>query len=180
MNQPDFLKWPSIQRLSSEEVIITEKIDGTNSIIHVAEDGTVTAGSRNRWLTLEADNFGFCKWVTENADALRHLGPGYHYGEWYGPGIQRGYGTDQRRFALFSHWMDPIPEVCQKVPVLYRGEWYPALFDEVVNQLASSGSVLVPGFMDPEGVVIQFKNERNAKFKKFCKNDKLHKHMIPH
>ena len=41
------------------DVTISEKIDGTNAQVFVAEDGAVMAGSRSRWITPEADNFGF-------------------------------------------------------------------------------------------------------------------------
>jgi hypothetical protein len=37
--------------------------------------------------------------------------------------------------------------------------------------------VLYPGFMNPEGIVISFKNMRDAKFKKLCQNDVLHKYQ---
>lgn len=62
------------------------------------------AGSRTRFLTRKTDNFGFAKWVQENSDELIKLGPGEHFGEWWGSGIQRGYGlTDNdKRFSLFN------------------------------------------------------------------------------
>jgi hypothetical protein len=55
MTYPDFAKWPSIQRLSSETCWITEKIDGTNGIIFVPDepDKPILAGSRERWLSNE-------------------------------------------------------------------------------------------------------------------------------
>jgi hypothetical protein len=64
------------------------------------------AGSRSRWLTPEADNFGFAAWVKEHAVEFRALGPGRHFGEWWGRGINRGYGQLIRWFSLFnvSRW----------------------------------------------------------------------------
>jgi hypothetical protein len=56
-------------------MVITEKLDGTNAQIFIADDGEVIAGSRNRWITPLNDNFGFARWVFENEDALRALGP---------------------------------------------------------------------------------------------------------
>ena len=41
MELPEFKPWPKIARLN-RTVIVTEKIDGTNGIIHVAEDGVIT------------------------------------------------------------------------------------------------------------------------------------------
>jgi hypothetical protein len=191
---PDFAKWPSIQRLSSETCYVTEKIDGTNGVIYVpAEpDKPVLAGSRERWLTnpdgtppaKAADNFEFAAWVHERADALRALGPGYHYGEFHGRGIQRNYDLKDRRWASFEYWRDDIfiDGVCV-VPVLYTGE--PRVnvelaampWDVCVDLLRRNGSNLYPGFTKPEGVVITFQHMKSAKFKRLLDNDKLHKHQ---
>lgn len=95
---PSFSKIPRLNR----DIVITEKIDGTNGLVHVTETGEVCAGSRNRWITPEKDNFGFAKWVDANAQELQKLGPGNHYGEWWGQGIQDGYGLKEKRFSLFN------------------------------------------------------------------------------
>lgn len=119
MPYPAFAKWPSIQRLSSEICWITEKIDGTNGVIYVPEttDKPVLAGSRERWLTNEdgtppvkgKDNFGFAEWVNDRVNSLRTLGPGYHYGEFHGAGIQRKYDlTDKRWPALNTGAMTSV------------------------------------------------------------------------
>jgi hypothetical protein len=182
---PDFHKWPSIQRLSSETCYITEKIDGTNGVIYVPEDSAspILAGSRERWLSNEdgtppvkqADNFGFAAWVYERRDNLRRLGPGTHYGEFHGKGIQRKYGLTDNRWASFEYWRTfDIPGVCV-VPTLYEGEPVEGIIDQTVASLKASGSVLYPGFMQPEGVVITYKNMSKAKFKRLCDNDKIHK-----
>jgi hypothetical protein len=188
MSYPEFAKWPSIQRLSSEICWITEKIDGTNGIIYVPDtpDKPVLAGSRERWLTNEdgtppikgKDNFGFGEWVYERSANLRSLGPGYHYGEFHGKGIQRNYDLPDRRFASFEYWRSDIQiqDVCV-VPVLYTGEPVSGIIDSTVNLLIKSGSTLYPGFMKPEGVVITFKNMKSAKFKRLCENDKIHKYQ---
>lgn len=191
MSLPAFVKWPSIQRLSSEVCFLTEKIDGTSGVVYVPESATepLLAGSRERWLTNEdgtppekaKDNFGFGRWAHENAEALRRLGPGTHYGEWHGNGIQRGYGLPDKRFALFAYWRTDLAELniprVTKVPVLYEGEPTFDVFESAINNLRAYGSVLYPGFMKPEGIVITFKNMREAKFKKLCEKDKLHKYQ---
>jgi hypothetical protein len=185
---PEFAKWPSIQRLSSEICWITEKIDGTNGVIYVPEspDNPILAGSRERWLTSEdgtppvkgGDNFGFAAWVHERSASLRTLGPGYHYGEFHGCGIQRKYDLNDKRWASFEYWRTDIAieGVCV-VPVLYTGEPTVGIIDETVAKLKASGSVLYPGFMKPEGVVVTFKEMRSAKFKRLCENDKIHKYQ---
>ena len=82
----EFQAFPKMARLS-RNCTITEKIDGTNAQILIVpadewsvQDAVlgnsptflverwgkkffVNIGSRNRWLTEEQDNFGFCKWA---------------------------------------------------------------------------------------------------------------------
>jgi len=61
---PEFRGFSKISRLS-REIIITEKIDGTNGVIYIDESNNIFAGSRNRWLwgsiqdEIHNDNYGF-------------------------------------------------------------------------------------------------------------------------
>lgn len=174
-----FVGFPSIARLS-RDMIVTEKIDGTNAQVHVTDDGIVMAGSRNRWLTVEADNFGFARWVKAHEDELRTgLGPGTHYGEWWGSGIQRGYGlpSGEKRFSLFnvSRWTDDVrPACCHVVPVLLRWTFDTAKVDETLGILADHGSFAAPGFQRPEGVVV-FHVKSGQLFKKTLDKEDEHK-----
>ncbi len=61
-------------------------------------------GSRTRWITAQDDNHGFARWVEGNKQELLKLGAGRHFGEWWGSGIQRGYGLQkgEKRFSLFN------------------------------------------------------------------------------
>ena len=148
--------FPKISRLS-RDMVITEKIDGTNGRILIGEDGSIRAGSKGQWLTLEQDNFGFCKWVMENKECLLLLGPGIHFGEWWGPGInKRKYPVENKRFSLFnvSRWKAGVPPCCDIVPILYQGSFSTVVVDEILNALIEHGSVACPGFKNPEGVVI--------------------------
>lgn len=162
---PEFVGFPSIPRLS-RACTITEKLDGSNAQIYVTEDGRVYAGSRNRWITPDNDNFGFAAWVYEHVDELRELGPGHHYGEWWGAGIQRRYGLSERRFSLFNatRWgidsAEQKPDCCHVVPVLYEGPFSTEAVDAKLFHLKASGSVAAPGFMDPEGVVVYLSASR--------------------
>lgn len=167
----DFEEFPKIARWS-REVIVTEKIDGTNAQVMIDEDGTVTAASRSRIITPEADNFGFAAWVRDNADDLRNLGPGRHFGEWWGAGIQRRYGLTERRFSLFnvSRWGESHPACCHVVPELWRGNMNDFDAQEVIAALAAIGSKAAPGFMEPEGIVI-YHVASGAGFKKTIKKD---------
>ena len=56
----EFRKFNKIARLS-REIVVTEKIDGTNGLIAIGEDGEFQVGSRNQWITPENDNFGFAR-----------------------------------------------------------------------------------------------------------------------
>jgi len=148
---------PKMARLN-REIVITEKIDGTNASVHVDEIGNVWAASRTRYISPGNDNHGFARWVEDNKDELRKLGPGSHFGEWFGQGIQRTYGLKEKRFYLFntSRWADDSvrPACCGVVPVLYTGPFDQAQIQYTLSELAVHGSVAAPGFMKPEGVVI--------------------------
>lgn len=83
----EFQGFPKMARLS-REVIISEKLDGTNAQILITEDGEMLVGSQTRWITPEDDNYGFARWAEENrAELLCKLGHGRHFGEWWGQGI---------------------------------------------------------------------------------------------
>jgi hypothetical protein len=152
-----FTPFPKMARLS-RECIITEKIDGTNAQVYIDDDGEMYVGSRTRWITPEADNFGFARWCAEHRDSLLTLGPGRHFGEWWGSGIQRRYGLDEKRFSLFNavRWSDPAvrPECCSVVPVLARSEFSTVLVEAQIERLRMYGSFAAPGFMKPEGIVV--------------------------
>jgi hypothetical protein len=157
MKMNEFVPFPKMARLS-REVIITEKIDGTNAQICITEAGDFLVGSRTRWITPDDDNHGFARWAYENEQELLKLGVGSHFGEWWGQGIQRKYDITEKRFSLFnvSRWSDDAirPACCHVVPELYRGVFDEARINEALSLLVRSGSVASPGFMNPEGIVI--------------------------
>jgi hypothetical protein len=176
----EFIPFPKIARFS-REVVITEKIDGTNAQVYINAAGNrAWAGSRTRWITPEADNFGFAAWVRDNHDELLKLGPGSHFGEWWGAGIQRNYGLQEKRFSLFnvSRWADATarPACCGVVPELWRGS-ADELNDTIakwISVLSMEGSVAAPGFMKPEGIVV-FHTASGQLFKKTIEKDEKHK-----
>lgn len=159
----EFVEFPKIARLS-RECTITEKIDGTNASVFIGEDGDFRTGSRTRWITPEDDNYGFAKWAHAHRDELMQLGPGTHYGEWWGQGIQRNYARTEKIFSLFNtfRWSDgsetPRPTCCAVVPILYVGPVEDhGVFKGLkfaLAQLQQQGSAAAPGFMKPEGVII--------------------------
>lgn len=218
-----FPEFPKIPRLS-RDVVITEKLDGTNASVFIAReaelgvvdqpfidqmlfqrDGVgVWAGSRTRWLSpnktkeklvgnmkLTApdkalDNFGFAVWVQDHAaELIDALGVGHHFGEWWGLGIQRGYGLSGRRFSLFNtaRWGEHAGGAgrvgpCYVVPTLYSGPMevdgrLPGL-NVALRELRMYGSAAAPGFLNPEGVVMYHKASGQL-FKKTLDGDEAPK-----
>jgi hypothetical protein len=204
-----FERFPSLTRFS-QGWSISEKIDGTNACVYIdtmcsaddkqereqyslgcfAPDLTnpeyklhILAGSRTRWITPDNDNFGFAKWVRNNAEMLvRTLGEGRHFGEWWGQGIQRGYGLKEKRFSLFNtlRWkQDELPEGLYVVPCLLDNEYAadPGLVaKKALDFLKEHGSQAAPGFMDPEGIVM-FHRASGVAFKKTFDYDEYGKWM---
>ena len=177
MDRPDipFVEFPKIARYN-RGIVITEKIDGTNAQVYVNDTGDrAYAGSRSRWITPEDDNHGFARWVRQNHDELLRLGPGSHFGEWWGAGIQRRYGLTEKRFSLFNtaRWTaeSPPPACCHVVPVLHHGLITKVDVLQVLDNLRTGGSVAAPGFMNPEGIVVYHVPSRNLYKMTLDKND---------
>jgi hypothetical protein len=199
-NMVEFVGFPKIVRLSSE-VIVTEKIDGTNAQIYIPgpEDifppygltldktthgMSLLVGSRTRWITPECDNHGFARWAYDHAEELvTCLGPGRHFGEWWGSGIQRGYGLPkgEKRFSLFNtlrwgsdrdmeKYPNDKPDCCHVVPVLWRGVFDTQQIEMELATLKNCGSVAAPVFMKPEGIVV-YHIAGNIAFKKTIGDD---------
>lgn len=192
-----FTEFPKLSRLS-REIIITEKIDGTNASIFInpkaLEEGkddniiaqdenfTMRAGSRTKWITPQSDNYGFAKWVQANAGELFKLGEGHHFGEWWGQGIQIGYGLKEKRFSLFNveRWDGELrPACCHVVPTLYKGNMDDLnhIVKVSLDNLKQYGSSAVPGFMKPEGIVI-YHVAGNVGFKKTILKDETPKSLV--
>ena len=180
----EFIEFKKIPRLS-REVILTEKIDGTNGVIHIGESGEFLVGSRTRWIDEHTDNHNFWHWCMENKTDLSNLGIGAHYGEWWGNGIQRGYNLPkgEKRFSLFNcrRWVkdrtQPLlekqeycPECCYVVPILWTGIFDTLEIDKVLDKLSQNGSMASLGYKLPEGIVIYHK-AANMYFKKTILKD---------
>ena len=209
-----FVKFSKIPRLN-RDMIITEKIDGTNAQIFIEHKAIIDdwvngpetadwvyefgnrvlveneldydynyyvfAGSRNRWISQADDNYGFAKWVATNKDDLARLGPGLHFGEWWGQHIQRGYSLNEKRFSLFNvkKWENPRnrPDCCHCVPVLYEGPFSIGDVNKLMWGLKERGSKAAPGFMHPEGLIV-FHMAAGQYFKATCKNDAVPKALV--
>jgi hypothetical protein len=201
LTEIEFKPWPKIMRLF-RNMTVTEKIDGTNAAIGItqlkpgehweagktaqiawSEDGetgyAVYAQSRKRLITPDDDNFGFAKWVNDNAeDLISILGTGLHYGEWWGNGIQRSYGlaNGDKRFSLFNvnrfGWMDipearaahKVPGALHVVPVIVQNTMDTEVVRMAMDNLKQHGSYAAPGYMNPEGIVV-YHHAANALWK---------------
>jgi hypothetical protein len=193
----EFEAFPKLPRLN-RSCVVTEKIDGSNAAIVIVEDGEfgrvrVGAQSRTRLITpgKQSDMAGFAAWVQEYQQELVNLlGPGRHFGEWYGAGIQRGYGLDHKRFALFNtdRWnpsfsdrTNGFGEVSTEplmlgehgihtVPILRRFEFSTGMINAAVRELAIRGTQ-IPGATGPAEGVVVWHNAARQMFKVTVEND---------
>jgi hypothetical protein len=211
----EFEAWPKTPRLSNGGVTITEKIDGTNACIVIFPGYTtgdpvpeevigafefqgvgyyVAAQSRKRMITPENDNAGFARWVKSNAEELVDLlGPGRHFGEWWGQGIQRRYNMDRKVFSLFNYhrfskiaqerhdWRNRANAInVSMVPLIHVGRFSDAAIAESLNILRQNGSFASAEwgvrFDRPEGVIIRHR-DLGGNLKAFVENDDVPKSM---
>lgn len=185
----------------NREVVCNEKIDGTNSQILIPDisgelgkdnegnDIPFLVGSRTRWITPGDDNYGFASWCYANKDELLKLGPGRHFGEFWGQGIQRNYGLKEKRFSLFNvhrwgeerdlkKYPNPPPSCCLVVPTIWRGLMEELNVGGLIEILKLHGSYAAEGFMQPEGIVIYHMASGTA-YKKTIENDATPKSLQP-
>lgn len=87
------------------------KLHGTNAAVQIDYNGKVRAQSRTSLLASTGpDNAGFAKWVEEHVEEFRARftpkeGVKVIFGEWCGPGIQKGVAVSQlpsKIFAVFA------------------------------------------------------------------------------
>lgn len=173
-NSIQFRAFDKIARLY-REIVISEKIDGTNAAIIITDEGDIFAQSRTKFVTPNDDNQGFARWVYDNKDELvKQLGPGTHFGEWWGPGIGRGYGLKEKRFSLFNvhRWHTETEDcrcveapLCYVVPTLAKiNKFNTQEVDEVMAKLKETGSIAAKGFLQPEGIVL-YHTQNSALYK---------------
>lgn len=147
----------------------------------------VSAQSRKRLVTpgKQTDNYGFAGWVYDNANALAQLlGPGYHYGEWWGNGINRGYDQTEKHFSLFNtHRYAGIKEasmgLLDVVPVLYQGPFSEEAIRDALYELDGWGSAVAPEFSNPEGVIV-YHSASSQVYKVLIEHDELPKGLVPY
>lgn len=183
----DFRKYMHVERFGNDEVqgielggcYVFPKLDGTNASVWRGTNGWICSGSRNRELSPEKDNAGFCTWVNEDAFEMFQIFFGEHpgvylYGEWLVPHSLRTYRRDAwRRFYVFdvfdaesevylhydvySQWMekhniDYVPPLC----VMKN-----ATYESLLVELNNNGFLVQDGKGCGEGIVIKNYNFTN-------------------
>jgi len=172
-NGSSFQKWPKIKRVHKVDMVITQKMNGTNGQILFEDNGDFMIGSRNQWLSMHQDNFGFYHWAHAHITELFDIfGPGRHYGEWCGPGIQNGEGLKERVFFSFNPFLEKPHTVewmnVEPVPLLRHGRWGPNEMDIALAHLDIFGSAVSRRYyilgqnclVEPEGIVVNIDGKR--------------------
>ena len=156
--------------LPTLEFIGTVKIHGTNASVVFSHEGVIEAfQSRERVLSITSDNAGFCMWGERNKDQLSPLFQAFKtkhtlnpdqklvvFGEWCGPGVQKGVAVSQipeKMFVVFNITIadpdgnktelppDEIQEICKSstaVRSVYEFETYKIDIDFNAPQLAQN------------------------------------------
>lgn len=114
--------WMAKEKMHGTSVVTYQckvKLHGTNAAVQILPDGTVLAQSRTGLITPENDNAGFARWVKANEAEWKKTAavptlwddkPTHHlhmifFGEWIGPGIQKGVAVSEipkKCFAVFA------------------------------------------------------------------------------
>ena len=167
----EFQPYPKTPRLF-RDIVITEKIDGTNWCIYIWEDWEFMAWSRTRWITPENDNFWFAQWAYDNKEDLMKLWVWFHYGEWYGRGIQRSYNLKERHFALF-YVKNEKPDCCTVVPRIYEWVFNEEKIHEVIETLRTNWSN-INEFPNAEWIIIYHTQSKQV-YKVLLEKDNISK-----
>lgn len=177
----EYKRYQKIRRVGTSEVqdllegrcYIFPKIDGTNASVWL-QDGVVNAGSRNRHISIENDNAGFCAYAESSDNIRKYLKkhPDHRlYGEWLIPHSLKTYRSDAwRKFYIF----DVIKEDEEGNEEYLTYENYQPLLEEfdleyippiaiinnptiesLHNQLDKTGFLVEDGKGNGEGIVIK-------------------------
>lgn len=134
----EFKKYQHIERVGTSAVngiefgkcFVSYKVDGSNASCWLNSDGDIRAGSRNRELTLENDNHGFYKFISDNSAIQNYLTkhPTHRlYGEWLVRHSLKTYRDDAwRRFYIFDITIDKDDDEVEYIPY----EIYQPLLEE--------------------------------------------------
>jgi len=117
----NFIKYQHIERIGTAETegllegkcYIFPKLDGTNASVWDDPEKGIQTGSRNRHLSPESDNAGFCNYIYNDPrfPAFFYKNPTLRlYGEWLVPHSLKTYREDAwRKFYVFDVYVNDIP-----------------------------------------------------------------------
>jgi len=179
-----FKKYMHIERYGNDEVqgieigqcFIFPKIDGTNGSVWY-EDGTLRVGSRNREITVEDDNQGFAKYVTETEIGDKFLDffaaaplrtDLRLFGEWLVPHSLKTYHDEAwRKFYIFDVYDDnnnrylnyneykPLIEACGLDYIPAMTVLKNATYDNLLKEVNDNVFLIKDGCGHGEGIVIK-------------------------
>ncbi len=185
----NFRKFEHVERLDKVDTegilegkcYISFKLDGTNSSVWIDESGNICAGSRNRELSIDKDNAGFCRWINSNdeeAVAIRTFlqeNPYYIvYGEFLGNkggkfvGSIKNYSPDALGklwiFDIYNkntyHYLNPVEFIEMLSDYNLNQYCIPQIevinpTEEYIQDIAKNNHFLLPENKVGEGVVIR-------------------------
>lgn len=161
------------------------KLHGMNHAVQVHTNGNIVCQSRTIILTAKDDNAGFAKWVEGNKEPWLEAMGFVVYGEWVGPGIQKGVALadlPRKVFAIFGArtisadgivdddlLVEPalLREIVYGIPDVYVIPWYScpvkghAIADTVVSLDANLIVQLDIDWNYPDGQLSLLTNQIN-------------------
>jgi len=163
-----------VQGIEFGDCYVFPKLDGTNASMW--NDHGLKTGSRNRELSLDNDNAGFCLWAKKfNGTSIFMAMPSLRlYGEWLVPHSLKTY-TDNawRKFYVFDVWDDITEEYlpyAEYQPLLeeYGFDYIPpisiiknAAYENLLVELENNKFLIRDGEGCGEGLVIKNYNYQN-------------------
>ena len=180
----NYKSYQHIEKLGREEcegvlngtVTLQPKIDGTNSVVFLGDDGKIHAGSRKRELTLDDDNAGFYNTIEKDENIKNYFEKHpshYIYGEWLVPHSIKSYNDDAwKKFYIFDVFDDEEKRYLsydEYVPLLeeFNLTYIPEIarienptIEEVASYINKT-HYLMPEGQVPEGVIAKNYNYRN-------------------
>lgn len=178
-----YKSYQHIEKLGNKEVegilkgkcSIQPKIDGTNGVVWLGDDGIIHAGSRNRDLSLDNDNAGFYNTVIKDDNIRKYLldhKDHYLYGEWLVPHTIRYYHPESWKhfyvFDIFSYDRGYIPyDEYSKELDKYGINYIPEIISidnptmEDLTKYLKETKYLIPEDKMSEGIIIKNYEYRN-------------------
>ena len=178
-----YKSYQHIEKLGNKEVegilkgkcSIQPKIDGTNGVVWLGDDGIIHAGSRRRDLTLDNDNAGFYNTVIKDDNIRKYLSDHkdhYLYGEWLVPHTIRYYHPESWKhfyvFDIFSYDRGYIPyDEYSKELDKYGIGYIPEIISidnpsmEDLTKYLKETKYLIPEDKMSEGIIIKNYEYRN-------------------